>query len=55
MGKLFVMLFDFAPALITNLHWFLHPDTPTCPKLKTLPWQIAGPLANIETKNYIII
>jgi len=30
MGKLFVTLFAFAPALKTNLQLFMHPDTRNC-------------------------
>ncbi len=32
MGKLFVMLFAFAPALKTNFVMVLHPDTRICPQ-----------------------
>ena len=35
MGKLFVTLFAFTPALKTNLYRFLHPDTRICPLLNT--------------------
>jgi hypothetical protein len=34
MGKLFVTLFAFVPALKTNLYWLLHPDTRICTQLK---------------------
>jgi len=35
MGKLFVTVFAFAPALKTNLNWLLHPDTLICTQLQS--------------------
>jgi len=38
MGKLFVTLFAFAPALKTDLQWFWHPDTKLRPESSGLRW-----------------
>jgi hypothetical protein len=35
MGKLFVMVFAFAPTPKTALLWYMHPDTRICPQLKS--------------------